>query len=570
MLRQDLKISVIGLKITMKISKSKYLKYISLKEAFSFLFVILLMFFFSILEVVSISTIPLFANYYFKKDFTGFIDEKYLFILEKIESIEFLSIFIICIFIFKNLFGFFVNFCQFSIVKKLLIKISTKLFSNILNRNYLFFANTNSSLVVRNLTHEIDQLGNYINSLFIFIKEVLLIFFLLIFIILSGYFFAFSYVLIIGFILFIFFKIYKKKIHQISVGYQSLKGKQIKNINDSRSLIQEIKIYNLFNFYNSNFNILQNNLEHLKLLKSLLVSIPRFIIEILFIISIISLIYITSRFYSNESIFSLIIFVSIISIRFIPLYGSLSSSIMAMKTNYPSVSLISNELEKKDKLINYLKLKKNKKITDNSFLKIENLNFTYNKKSRKVIKKLNFTINQHDFVGIVGPSGSGKTTLVNILCGLIYPDKGSIFNLGENIYNNLNKWQSKIGYVSSTSLILNESVIKNIVLDKKIDRKNIVKILRSLELDILIDKLNSKVGDAGSKLSSGQRQRLLIARVLYRDPEILIFDEVTNYLDIINEEKVLKLIKKLNKLKPVILITHKKSNLKFCNKIIKF
>ena len=165
-----------------------------------------------------------------------------------------------------------------------------------------------------------------------------------------------------------------------------------------------------------------------------------------------------------------------------------------------------------------------------------------------------------------GPSGSGKTTLVNILCGLIYPDKGSVFNYGSNIYYDLKKWQSKIGYVSST-LVLNESITKNIVLDKKIETK-IIKILRSLKLDNLIKKLNYKVGDFGGKLSSGQKQRLLIARV--RTNQILIFDEVTNYLDTNNEEKVLKLIKELNKKKPIVLITHKKNNLKYCNKIIKF
>ena len=97
-----------------------------------------------------------------------------------------------------------------------------------------------------------------------------------------------------------------------------------------------------------------------------------------------------------------------------------------------------------------------------------------------------------------------------------------------------------------------------------------IEILKSLKLDSFVKKLNLNAGDSGAKLSSGQRQRLLIARVLYRNPEILIFDEVTNYLDANNEKKVLNLIKKLNKEKTVILITHKKNNLKYCNKVINF
>ena len=241
-----------------------------------------------------------------------------------------------------------------------------------------------------------------------------------------------------------------------------------------------------------------------------------------------------------------------------------------MKTNYPSINLILKELRIRDLKIEHLKIKKKELKNNKNFLEIKNLEFKYKKNLEKVINKINFKIVKNDFVGIVGSSGSGKTTFVNILCGLIYPDKGSFYSYGKNIYRDLNNWQSKIGYVSSTSLVLNESIIKNITLDQKPNKRKIIKILKQLKLENLINKLNFKVGDSGGRLSSGQRQRLLIARVIYRNPEILIFDEVTNYLDSKNEEKVLKLIKSLNKKKPVILITHKKSNLKYCNKVIKF
>ena len=89
-------------------------------------------------------------------------------------------------------------------------------------------------------------------------------------------------------------------------------------------------------------------------------------------------------------------------------------------------------------------------------------------------------------------------------------------------------------------------------------------------MEKFINNLYFKLGDNGSALSSGQKQRILIARVLYRDPELLIFDEVTNFLDSKNEANVIKLIRNLNKIKPVIFISHKKENLKYCNKIINF
>ena len=130
--------------------------------------------------------------------------------------------------------------------------------------------------------------------------------------------------------------------------------------------------------------------------------------------------------------------------------------------------------------------------------------------------------------------------------------------------------EKKIGYVSSSSIILNSSLIENIVLEKEINKKKIIKILKLLNMEKFINNLYFKLGDNGSALSSGQKQRILIARVLYRDPELLIFDEVTNFLDSKNEANVIKLIRNLNKIKPVIFISHKKENLKYCNKIINF
>ena len=88
------------------------------------------------------------------------------------------------------------------------------------------------------------------------------------------------------------------------------------------------------------------------------------------------ILFTASKFYSSDNIFSLTIFVSVVSVRFIPLYGSLSSSIISMKTNYPSIHLIAKELEKRDKALNYLKLQKNKIIKDKNFLSIKNLEFS--------------------------------------------------------------------------------------------------------------------------------------------------------------------------------------------------
>lgn len=348
-------------------------------------------------------------------------------------------------------------------------------------------------------------------------------------------------------------------------------------MNDERSLIQEIKIYLLNDFYGKNFKKIQSNLEKIKFIKNIIVSTPRLIIEVIFIIFFITLLYILTEFYNSDEIFEIVILLSIIVIRFIPIYGSISSSFITMRTTYPSIILMLNELsnnsqykgKKKKKFVKKIKFVKVAKRFQDTFLKVKDLNFGF-ENNKKIINNLNFSITKKDFLGIVGKSGSGKTTLLNIICGLILPDSGNIYNDGKSIYLNLDKWKSKIGYVSASSVVLNLSLIENIVLEKKVNKKKIIKILKLLNLEKFTTRLNMKLGDSGSTLSSGQRQRLLIARVLYRDPEILVFDEVTNFLDSRNETNVIKIIKNLNKKKPIILISHKRENLKYCNKVINF
>ena len=560
----------------MKKNKVNLFNFFSNKELLFFLIIALLLLLISLLEVISISSIPIFANYYFKKENSILLDEKYFNLLDSYISLESLSVIIILIFLIKNSVAFLINVVQNKFIKQFLIKIAVKLHKNILERNYLYFSKVSSSLIVRNLSHDIDQVGIFLNSSMTLLKEFLIVCFFLILIIKLGLFQGILFLFSIALILFLIFRTYKKNIDKISKKFQILKAKHIKHLNDERSLIQEIKIYLLYNFYNKNFKKIQTQLENLKFVKNIIVATPKLIIEVIFIIFFICLLYILTKFFNTDEIFELVILLSIISIRFIPIYGSISSSFITMRTTYPSINMLVNELSvssfKSDKKIfknKELITKENINNHKKSFLYLHNLNFSFTK-NKKIIKRFNYIILKKDFVGILGPSGSGKTTLLNIICGLIAPNSGNIYHYGKSIYLDLDNWKKKIGYVSSSSIILNSSLIENVVLEKEINKKKIIKILKLLNMEKFINNLHFKLGDNGSALSSGQKQRILIARVLYRDPELLIFDEVTNFLDSKNEANVIKLIRNLNKIKPVIFISHKKENLKYCNKIINF
>ena len=305
----------------MKKNKVNLFNFFSNKELLFFLIIALLLLLISLLEVISISSIPIFANYYFKKENSILLDEKYFSLLDSYISLESLSVIIILIFLIKNSVAFLINVVQNKFIKQFLIKIAVKLHKNILERNYLYFSKVSSSLIVRNLSHDIDQVGIFLNSSMTLLKEFLIVCFFLILIIKLGLFQGILFLFSIALILFLIFRTYKKNIDKISKKFQILKAKHIKHLNDERSLIQEIKIYLLYDFYNKNFKKIQTQLENLKFLKNIIVATPRLIIEVIFIIFFICLLYILTKFFNTDEIFELVILLSIISIRFIPIYG---------------------------------------------------------------------------------------------------------------------------------------------------------------------------------------------------------------------------------------------------------
>ena len=197
-------------------------------------------------------------------------------------------------------------------------------------------------------------------------------------------------------------------------------------------------------------------------------------------------------------------------------------------------------------------------------IKFENISFSYPETDNGLFNKLNFKINKNTFFGIKGSSGSGKSTILKLLLGIILPEKGKI--LVDDKYDlkeiNLN-FLKNIGYVSQNFYLLNDTIAKNIALEneEKINLDKCWKALKLAKCDEFVNKLpngiNTKISEDAVDLSGGQRQRLSIARALYNNPQILIFDEATSSLDLKTEEKILDDLYKLKNSFTIIIVSHK-------------
>jgi ABC-type bacteriocin/lantibiotic exporter with double-glycine peptidase domain len=174
----------------------------------------------------------------------------------------------------------------------------------------------------------------------------------------------------------------------------------------------------------------------------------------------------------------------------------------------------------------------------------------------------------------VGGSGAGKSTLTDLLLGTLDPVSGKISVDNVDIRNVKSAWWKKIGFVSQRLNLLEDSIRQNIVLgEENYPDEKLWEVLRAVELDGLVkgmpNGLDSLVSENGLNISGGQKQRLLIARVLFKEPEILIMDEATSSLDSKVELQIVEELLRIKQGMTIIFITHKESMLKYCNKVFR-
>jgi ATP-binding cassette, subfamily B, bacterial len=205
---------------------------------------------------------------------------------------------------------------------------------------------------------------------------------------------------------------------------------------------------------------------------------------------------------------------------------------------------------------------------------IENLSFQYNALEEQVLKNINLTIPHGKTTAIVGTSGSGKTTLVKLLLGFYEPQSGHI-KLGGTHLSNIHKnlWRHKCGAVMQDGFIFSDSIANNIAeSEENVDKTKLLQAVKTANIQAFIEDLplgyNTIIGPQGNGISQGQRQRLLIARAVYKNPDFLFFDEATNALDAKNERVIVDNLNQFLKGKTVIIVAHRLSTVKNADQIV--
>ena len=361
------------------------------------------------------------------------------------------------------------------------------------------------------------------------------------------------------------------------IGYERLKNNKLRFffINEAFSATKEIKIGGLEELYIKNFTKPQKRFSELNASMGIISELPRYLLEAILFGGITALtIYLYYQSGTYKNIIPLIALYAFAGYRLMPAIQEIYNCFVAFKTIKPSLDILYDDLKNFQK--NEINENKKNVISFEKSIVLSNVNYKYPKASRIALKNINLIIPAKTKVAIVGATGSGKTTIIDIILGLLEPQKGRLEIDGKILdkYNSRD-WQSCVGYVPQQIYLSDDTIASNIAFGtdpEEIDFQqveNVVKIanLHEFIVNELPLKYETKIGERGARLSGGQRQRIGIARALYHKPKLLIMDEGTSALDSKTEKTIMEAIDNLKKDITVIIIAHRLNVIKKCDKI---
>jgi ABC-type multidrug transport system fused ATPase/permease subunit len=545
--------------ILKKIKKSKFI--FKNNEIKLLGFIILIVLLCTILDILSFATIiPIFNVVFFNEK--TFLNYYYLpNISLDIKFKIFILILFIILFLVKNIFIILSNFFFINYLKKIIVRISNNLFSSFMRQEYSLFLKDSSSNFLQKLTSDINNLNVFLVSLINFVTEIIFIIGISILLFITNYkIFIFSFTLFFSVVaIYVFF--FKSRIEIWAKNYRVYTGQTQEIIQQGIRGFKDIVIYKLEENFVSTFNSANTAANNSIAKINFLNNVQRYWLEIIGVLGLsLALLYFV---FVSADIKKLIPIFGLFVIVLFRLLSSFSRIIMHgqnLRFYYPSFDAILNECEK---FSNSNLIHENKENIFNKSINIQNVSFYYSNSTNKILANINLNIQKGETICFTGKNGSGKTTLLNLISGFFKPTEGKILiDDFTELFSSNKSWMKNLSYVQQNIFLLNDTIKKNIILveEKEIDLIKFNKVSEVLKLDKYFDnlpeKLQTKVGMDGIFLSGGQKQMISLARALYKDTDIMLFDEPSSALDINTKFDIKKIILNLKRKKTLIMVSH--------------
>ena len=531
---------------------------------------------FTLLPILSISVNKNLANSVM--DYSNYVPDWVLSLQQGIDLKVFFLILIIILFL-RNVFHLLNNFVIYRFARYIEIDTAKKSYFLILKKKYLELSSQTSSELIKDLRDSVGSYVLFIESVARIISDIIILLLfssILFYLSFNETLFIFSYFILI-------FLIFSKTVTNISVRQGKKTNLSAEKINltiiNTFKNFAQIILRKLKNKYLNIYTLNVKEFTYSRLIISFLKSNTKQFLEIFVLILVVVIFLFLEKFYvkNTENLFALITIYIVAAYRMLPLVNNLAASIIKVRNLEYPFNIIHKNIKNFNKKYKNLKIENSniKKINFSKNLILKNITFKYPRDKDHLFKNLNLEIKKNEMIGIIGPSGEGKSTLVKILLGLIEPISGIIKVDKKKIFQNqVERYQMLFGYLPQQNLFIPDTIKENIAFGKdNIDEKKVVEALIKTNCMEFVKKLknniNYKLQEDGKNFSSGQLQRFALARILYFNNDIIILDEPTSALDKKAEKKFIQLVNKLKRQKTIIIVSHKESTLRNCDKIYK-
>lgn len=460
---------------------------------------------------------------------------------------------------------------------QLSMSIANNLYRFYLNQTWLFHTLKNSSHLAKDMLFEVNRMSSVFSNFMLINNKIMMVAFMSAALLLTHTTIAISVLVLLTVIYWLIYS----PINKILKG----NGRHISQYNKTRFKlifevfvgIKEVLLRRSQHYFRQRFEQSSKDIVSILTTNTVLTRTPKYLVEFVVFTTIILFIiyYLNAQQSKFLVILPTITLYVVAGLRLLPALQTVFSGIASIKNNITSFEVTPFERLQNDLNDNKLAKKplSNEIISFNHNIKFCDVSLTYPQAKHLAVDAMNLTIKTHQIVGFVGVSGCGKTSILDLISGLISPDKGNI--LIDELpltAKNINVWQSLISYVPQTTFLLDDSIKHNIAFGinpQDIDEEKIKQVLVWAHLDKVVANLekgiDTNIGEQGAKLSGGQRQRIGIARALYQNTSIILLDEATSALDGLTEQFISDSLINFGHQKTIIIATHQLKTVKKCD-----
>lgn len=491
-----------------------------------------------------------------------------------------LGILIGVFYILKNIFLMCVSYFENKFKSNFVYELSKLMLHSYMKRPYIYFLGTNSAEMIRGLNNDVNSIDDMITALFKIFSIGFMMIGIGVFLIVQEPMMAFGIVLLAVVVFTVIVLVIKRKIRELGKLRIAYVTSAYKYAYQAVNGIKEISIMKREDYFLNSYTGVTSKRKDADTVYNTISVAPERIVEASFVCGIIGIVCLQVGIGGMSTILitNLVAF-AVGAMRVMPSLSTLTTRMTQLMYLRPALSGICANIEaarNQERMLLEMRDSIDSSEHEVSFhdkVDLQDIDWKYPNTDKYILKDTGITIHKGECVALVGKSGAGKTTLADILLGLFKPEKGSVCMDGMDIYAIPYAWSKIIGYVPQIVYLIDDTIRSNVAFGIEADVVNDDNVWKALEkaqlrefVDTLPDGLDTVIGERGVKFSGGQRQRIAIARALYHDPEIMVFDEATAALDGETEEAVMDAINRLRGEKTLIIIAHRLNTIRHCKR----